>query len=48
VVEILTLLLLLLYPGSLFERGPPDLTTRLLPAHDTPLLNLLLEVLTYR
>src|SRR5439155_20077106 len=29
--------LLLLLPGSSFERGPPDLTARLRPAHDAPL-----------
>src|SRR5437870_10126838 len=29
--------LLLLLPGSSFERGPPDLTARLRPAYDAPL-----------
>ena len=47
-MRILTRTLLLLLPGSLFERGPLDFTAKLLPTHDAPLLNLLLGVLMYR
>ncbi len=36
-MRILTRTLLLLLPGSLFERGPLDLTAKLLPTHDTSL-----------
>ena len=44
-VEILTLLKLLLLPGFSFERGPLDLTAKLLPTYDAPLLNSILECL---
>ena len=40
--------MLLLLPGFSFERGPLDLTAKLLPTHDAPLHNLLLGVLMYR
>jgi hypothetical protein len=37
--------MLLLFPGFSFERGPLDLTTKLLPTHDAPLLSSILECL---